>query len=537
MDEDAARMEPPGPARPASSKGVSNEASLRQAELLDLTHDSIMVRTLDNRITFWNQGAVQRYGWNREEAIGQVSHDLLKTEFPRSLKEIRAELEREGEWEGELVHTTRDGRKIVVDSRWVLRCDALGVPLEILETNNDVTARKRAEEERHRIEEQMRHLQKLESLGLLAGGIAHDFNNLLMAIMGNCGLAQLDLVATSPAQPRLLEVERAAQRAADLCNQLLAYSGKGKFVILRLDLNEVVTEISHLLEVSVSRKAVLRYNLAPDLPVIEADPSQIRQVIMNLITNASDAIGERSGVIAITTGVMECDRAYLEDTIPCGYTAEEGRYVFLEVNDTGCGMDKATLTKLFDPFFTTKKTGRGLGLASVLGIVRGHRGAIRLYSEVRRGTSFKILFPAADGPADDLSLRTESPAPWRGHGTVLVVDDEEVVRITARRVLEHFGFTVLTSVDGLEAVATFRQHAEEIVLVLLDMTMPHLSGEETFRELRRIRGNVLVLLTSGYNEQESTQSFSGKGLAGFIQKPYRPVDLLAKIREILRGED
>ncbi|WBL36438.1 PAS domain S-box protein [Tepidiforma flava] len=395
----------------------------------------------------------------------------------------------------------------------------------------DTTDLVRAEEERRRFDLQMQQTQKLESLGVLAGGIAHDFNNLLVAILGNAGLALMELPPESPARQTVLAIETAAQRAAELTRQMLAYSGKGKFVIERLNLSRVVEEMAHLLEVSVSKRAVLKYRFAPDLPAIEGDATQIRQVIMNLITNASDAIGERSGVISVSTGLLYADRAYLktaymDDDLP------EGDYVYLEVADTGVGMDEETAARIFDPFFTTKFTGRGLGLAAVLGIVRSHRGAIKLYTEPGRGTTFKILFPAA-GPAAAPAPAAPAAASAAGRGgTILVVDDDETVRTVTRRMLEQAGYTVLLAADGSEALRCYRERPG-IDLVLLDMTMPHMDGEETFRELRRIDPRVRVLLTSGYNEQDATDRFAGKGLAGFIQKPYRPLDLLEKVREAL----
>jgi PAS domain S-box-containing protein len=398
----------------------------------------------------------------------------------------------------------------------------------------DVTERRAAEEERRRLDHQMQQTQKLESLGILAGGIAHDFNNLLVAILGNAGLALLELPPESPARQTVQAIETAAQRAADLTRQMLAYSGKGKFVIEPLNLSRVVEEMAHLLEVSVSKRAVLKYHFAPNLPPIEADATQVRQVIMNLITNASDAIGDRSGVISISTGMQHCDRAYLRASY-LDADLPEGDYVYIEVADTGEGMDEATRARIFDPFFTTKFTGRGLGLAAVLGIVRGHRAAIKLYSEPGRGTTFKVLFPAArlsGARAPEPAPRPEPRAATGPRATVLVVDDDETVRTVTRRILERSGFTVLLAPDGLRALETYRA-TPDIALVILDMTMPHMDGEECFRELRHLDPAVRVLLTSGYNEQDATERFVGKGLAGFIQKPYRPADLLTRVEEVL----
>ena len=404
--------------------------------------------------------------------------------------------------------------------------------LEIMTFVSDNIARAiervRAEEERQRLEAQIQHAQKLESLGVLAGGIAHDFNNLLTGILGNADLALMDLAPDSPAYASLTEIKATAQRAADLSRQMLAYSGKGSFVIEPIDLNQVVREMGHLMEVSISKKAVLRYELSDDLPAIIGDATQIRQVIMNLITNASDAIGDDEGVISIRSGTEECDHdylggCYLNEQLP------EGLYVYLEVTDDGCGMDRDTMQRIFDPFFTTKFTGRGLGLASTLGIVRGHHGTVRVKSEPGRGTRFRVLLPASQIRREELARPKVAPQRWSGAGTVLIVDDEEAVREVAARMLEQAGLTVVTAADGREAVEFYRRHADEIGCVLLDLTMPHMSGEETLQELRRIRSDVRVVVSSGYSEQEVVSRFVDKGISGFVQKPYLVSKLVSEV--------
>jgi CheY-like chemotaxis protein len=290
--------------------------------------------------------------------------------------------------------------------------------------------------------------------------------------------------------------------------------------------------MAHLLEVSVSKRAVLKYRFAPNLPIIEGDATQVRQVVMNLIINASDAIGERSGAISVSTGMMHADAAYFAGAYLDG-DLPPGDYVYLEVADTGEGMDEATRKRIFDPFFTTKFTGRGLGLAAVLGIVRGHRGAIKLYSEPGRGTTFKVLFPTGSGEVSALAPESDrQPGSDLAGRVALIVDDDETVRSVTRRILERAGMTVLLAVDGEDGLRVYGENPR-IDLVLLDMTMPRMDGEEVFRELRRVDPDVCVVLTSGYNEQDATERFAGKGLAGFIQKPYRPVDLLAKLVEAL----
>jgi signal transduction histidine kinase/CheY-like chemotaxis protein len=386
--------------------------------------------------------------------------------------------------------------------------------------------------ESRRLETKLVETAKLESLGVLAGGIAHDFNNLLTGILGNASLARQELPPASLGQPMLDQIETAARRAADLCKQMLAYSGKGRFVVQRLDLNKLIEDTTHLLQISIAKNCVLRFNLARDLPVIRADATQLRQVIMNLVINGSEAIGSRSGVLALTTGVARVDAEYLKGFRPDA-SPPHGDYVFVEVSDNGCGMDTATLARIFDPFFTTKFTGRGLGLAAVLGIVRGHKGGLKVYSEPGKGTTFKLFFPVAGGKAQDSATPFADTAPFKGSGTVLVVDDEETVRTVAARMLERLGFGVVLASDGREAMDKFHADPGRFTLVLLDLTMPHLDGEETFRQMRLLNPGVRVILTSGFNQQEAVNRFTGKGLAGFIQKPFELSSLIQVIRSVL----
>jgi PAS domain S-box-containing protein len=492
----------------------------------------------DGTVQFIDRGAMRILGLEKRfsdpaELVGHPIGNLIIYEGPKG--RLRDEVRRRGH----IRDFEYDFRTLDGEHRWALH-DSYAVvdertgELAIQVIIRDITAQKKAEEERRRLESRVQQAQKLESLGVLAGGIAHDFNNLLMGILGNAGIALMDLPPESPSRASVQRVEAAALRAAELTNQLLAYSGKGRFLVMPLNVNRAIEEMAHLLETVISKKVLLRMNLAADLPTIEADASQIRQILMNLITNASDAVGDDTGVVTITTGTVEVTRDYaatalLED-IP------EGTYVFVEVTDTGCGMDAITLTHIWDPFFTTKEKGRGLGLAAVLGIIRGHKGAIKVYTEVARGTTFKALFPATSQEAEPLGANRRllaNEVAWRGNGTILVADDEEAVRVVARMTLERFGFKVLLASDGLEALHLFRESSAEIVAVLLDMTMPNLGGEETFRELRRLKADVKVILSSGYTEQDAIEHFANKGISGFIQKPYRPASLIEKLRALL----
>lgn len=402
--------------------------------------------------------------------------------------------------------------------------------LSKLEIVRDITAQKHAEEKRRELEARLQRGQKLESLGVLAGGIAHDFNNLLVGVLGNASLALEVLPEDSQAAKLIRRVEHAAQRAADLTRQMLAFAGKERFVVRPVVLSQLIREMAELLEASVPKKVALAYDLRENLATVQADPSQLRQVIVNLVTNAAEAIGDRSGTITIHTGEMEADAAYLagcylDDQLP------GGRYAFVEILDTGAGMDEEVRAKIFDPFFSTKFTGRGMGLAAVLGIVRSHRGAVNVSSQPGQGTVFRVMFPTFGPPLEKDGGSRRSDGPACRHGTVLVVDDEEAVRMVARTVLEHHGFTVLTANDGREAIAVYRTHRDAVDVVLLDLMMPHLSGEEVFRELFNLKADARVILSSGYDEQDVTARFAGMGLAGFIQKPYRPAALVEAVRQ------
>ncbi len=422
------------------------------------------------------------------------------------------------------------------DWKWILAHGKIvqwnenGEPMRMLGTHTDIE-RKQIERQRLEMERHLLHTQKLESLGVLAGGIAHDFNNLLMAILGYADLSLLEVSPVSPVRSKLQEIIKASHRAADLCQQMLAYSGKGQFVIEHMYLNEVIQEMVHMLKTSISKNVLLNLNLDKMAPHIEGDPTQIRQVIMNLVINASEAIGEKSGVITVSTGARYCEDAYLQETFHVD-SLPEGLYVSLEVSDTGCGMDRETQSRIFEPFFTTKFTGRGLGMSAVLGIMRGHKGALRVYSEPGKGTTFRLLFPASSETADRSSGDAEEAgSAWRGSGLVLLVDDEETVLGVGRSMLEIMGFSVITAWDGREAVTIYRERSKEIAFIVMDLTMPHMNGEEAFREMRRIDPDVKVFISSGYSEWEISARFAGKSLAGFIQKPYQMANLLEMLKK------
>jgi PAS domain S-box-containing protein len=478
----------------------------------------------------WNRAFREISGYTDEEIARLSAPDSYYA--PEGLERAKVFVERvmqQGAGTIELELICKDGRQVPTEYRVSVINDDQGNPKYVISIGRDITERKRAEEEKLAFERQVQQAQKLESLGVLAGGIAHDFNNLLVGILGNAELALMHLPSESPVGEIIKKMVDASTRAADLAKQMLAYSGKGMFVIESLDLEKLVVEMQPLLKTMIPKKATVNFDFAKNVPAIEADVDQIRQIIINLVTNAAEAIGENSGRISIRTGTMECDRYYLDETY-LDNDLPEGEYAYLEVFDSGCGMDRNTVGKIFDPFFSTKFASRGLGLAVVLGIVRGHRGAIKVYSEPGRGTTFKVLFPIVRirEPLIAPPVKDFSDESLKGK-RVLLVDDEETVRSVGRMILDLFGVEVVTANNGKQALELFEKEPDDFDCVLLDLTMPLLDGEETFREMQRVKKDVCVILSSGYDRQDLISRFAGRGLAGFIQKPYGPT----KLREAL----
>jgi PAS domain S-box-containing protein len=542
-----------GLAHDLTERKRAEEEINRLAQAIRSISECICICDLNDRITFVNDAFVNTYGYGRDELIGQpIDLVRLPSEPASALQQIHQETI-SGGWHGELINRKKDGTEFPIFLSTSVVEDENQRPIALVGVALDITERKQAEQA-------LLQTQKLESLGVLAGGIAHDFNNLLVGILGNAGLALMELPPESPAHETVKQIETAGQRAAELARQMLAYSGKGHFVIQPLNLNLLIEEMAHLLQVAISKSVVLKFNFARDLAVIEADATQIRQIVMNLVVNAAEAIGEENGIITITTGAMHVDCEYLAEAYPMP-DPKPGDYVFLEVTDSGCGMDAETQTKIFDPFFTTKFTGRGLGLAAVLGIVRGHKGAIKISSTPGQGTTFTVLLPSIETAAAPMEaehgLRTSSLSGNRNQ--VLVIDDDDTVRKVTARVLEKLGFSVLQAAGGRDGIEAFRNHAHEITCVLLDLTMPHPTGEEVFREIRRLKPDTPVILMSGYSEQEAISHFAGPvpapppkgsygtgrsllhpdakdtersaGIAGFLKKPYTPDELREQLEK------
>ncbi len=514
------------------------ESQIRQADtkeeiVLQSISEMVLYQDTQLQILWANQTACRHIGASSVGAlVGRLCRDVLghtpeqceTCPIRRALQTGRAEEEELRQPNGDV---------------WRVRANPVrdegGAVTGVVTVSSDVTERTQAEEENRKLESKIQQAQKLESLGILAGGIAHDFNNLLVGILGNADLASGEIPSDAPAQPIVGEIKKAALRAADLAGQMLAYSGKGSFIIKPLCLNELVRDMARLLKMSLPNRSAPQYDFADDSPLVDGDAGQLRQVVMNLITNAADATGSNGGEIRIRTFFREMTQEDLSKA-QIGHHLPGGVYVGLEVADAGVGMSDETKHKIFDPFFSTKFTGRGLGLAAVLGIVRGHGGAIHVDSQPGRGTTFQVFLPRSRSSVKPVAVqRPVAPVRWRGEGTVLVVDDEPTVRKVVKAMLTRSGFSVLLAETGQEAVDLFRLHDKTIRAVLLDLTMPGTGGEETFRELRALRSDVRIVLSSGYKQQDVADYFVQHGLAGFLHKPYEMNSLIRILRTVIEA--
>jgi PAS domain S-box-containing protein len=492
--------------------------------------DAVIGKSIEGIIQSWNLGAERLYGYQAEEIIGRPMSDLIPPDLVHEEADILEHVRRgSGAMRWQTVRRRKDGTLVDVALTISPIRDKTGQIIGASHLARDITEEKKTAEN-------MRQMQKLESLGVLAGGIAHDFNNLLVGVIGNASLALSELEPESPVKQPIEEVLAAGERAAQLTQQLLAYSGKGRFVLERLDLSAQIRETLPLIHAAIPHNVGMQLNLADDLPSIEADAAQIQQLVMNTIINGAEAVSEgRPGLVTVTTRRVNVDEEYLE-TLAGSSKGEitPGSYVLLEIQDTGVGMDEATKARIFDPFFTTKFLGRGLGLSAVLGIVLGHRGSIDVSSTPGLGTTIRALLPASEKAALPTPPKQRAVSDLSGGGAILFVDDEEVVRRVAKQALGRYGYTVLLAEDGRSGVDAFRRSADRIVCVVLDLTMPVMSGEAALACIKAMRADVPVILSSGFNEVEAIRRFEGKGLAGFLQKPYQARDLLEKVKSVLR---
>jgi len=475
--------------------------------------EGVTVANKDGQYIYVNPAFCEMIGYSVDELLQMTVYDV-KSENQDQTSFSRTKSSKEG-LPVQVYLRRKDGSEFF--SEVLGKVIQLGDETIILGIIRDITDYLTHDDERLILERRMQHAQKLESLGVLAGGIAHDFNNILMVILGNADLALTELSPMSSVRSNLIEIEKASRRAAELSKQMLAYSGKGQFIVDKIIVDELVQDMVHLLEVSTSKKVTLTYNFADNVPTFGGDVTQIRQVIMNLITNASEAVGDNQGVVSLSTGTMNCNRNYLDNTETVIHSATDkplktGTYAYIEVSDTGCGMDSETIERMFDPFFTTKFTGRGLGMSAVQGIMRGHNGAINVDSTVGKGTTFRILFYIAEQQnfADSKEGESSSSEKFESNkfsGTVLLV--------------EYLGFHVLTACDGQDALQVFTENKDDINYIFLDLMMPKMDGKQAFLEIQKINdNNTPVLLCSGYSEINAIESLVESGLAGFLQKPF-----------------
>jgi len=498
----------------------------------------IAMADLEGRWTYANPAFIQLWGFKNAADVTQKPLSAFwdaKHSIPDILKTV-AEKEK---WVGELTAKKSDGTSFTVQASLSLVKDEKNNPEQIMASFTDLTEQKRAEAA-------LRNAQKLESLGVLAGGIAHDFNNLLVGVLGNATLALKKLPETNEARKFLDDIIMSAQTASKLTSQLLAYSGKGRFIVQPINISQQILKIERLLQLSISKTTELIFELEEDLPLINGDTTQIHQVVINLVTNASEALDGKQGTVTVSTGTRMLSHQQAAPPVT-QYQIESGRYVFVRVSDNGCGMSPKTLEKIFDPFFTTKFAGRGLGLSAVQGIVIAHCGTLHVESKPGKGTTIEVCFPVADEAAEAAKTPIERPktkiyvvqktptAEFKNlSGTILVVDDENIVRTVASHILDEIGMKVLSAENGRKAIDIYKRDPSRIDVILLDMTMPVMNGVETFKELRKINPNVKVILTSGYSADEVKLNFDNSNdLSGFLEKPFTAQALSEKIRNVL----
>jgi two-component system cell cycle sensor histidine kinase/response regulator CckA len=493
----------------------------QQAELLDLARDAIVLEKIDGTILLWSDGAAEMYGWPKEEVLGRIMRHLLRTEYPFPRAEIIPQLLRDSRWEGELTHTRKDGKKIQVLSRWTLKRDRLGNPESIMIINHDIT-------ERLKLEEQLRQAQKMEAIGRLTGGIAHDFNNILQTIGINADLALLDLPAESALRDNLDLILKSALRGKDLVRQMLLFGRKSQRKQEVLTLTPLIKETFKLLRSSIPTTIQMNLHLETESDAVYADPSQIQQVIMNLCTNAAYAIQGMTGSIDISLQAVTCG---LTD-LPEG-DMQPGDYPVLSVEDTGSGMDEGVKKQIFEPFFTTKPVGEGtgLGLPVVYGIVKSHKGGIRVYSEPGKGSIFRIYIPKAVAEVS-VKGKTAEPIP-RGTERILFVDDEELIVNSGRNMLQHLGYQVMAVLDSQEALKLFSHDPSQFDLVITDQTMPFMTGEDFGKVLMNIRPDIPVILCTGYSDMISSKKATAMGFQGFIMKPFTVREGAELVRRVL----
>jgi PAS domain S-box-containing protein len=511
----------------------NQEAVLREKALLrtliDSVSDLIYFKDSDGFYLGCNKASEAFVGLSEAEQIGKTDFDLINPELAEACRRNDRFVMESGtvvtseEWV-----TYPDGRKVFLDTRKAPILGDDGHAIGIVGISRDITERKRLEEERQELEQHFQQSQKLESLGVLAAGIAHNFNNLLSIITGNCYLVKL---RPEMAADHITPIEKAAGRAADLCEQMLIYAGKPSLVKTQINLAELVCSMLTMLQSTISQNSVISHDISDDIPWVHGDAAQLRQVVLNLVINSSEAIGEAQGEIDVSLAVNEVIEGevrldYLGKPIP------SGRYVCLGVSDNGCGMDDDVRKRIFEPFYTTKFTGRGLGMSAVLGIISAHKGALQLHSLPEYGTSVNVYLPVQAEDCMKPEKTTDAGvAHWKGSGTILMVEDEKLIQVVAQEMLTELGFTIIEAANGKQALELYQRHAAEIRLVVSDIGMPVMDGYELFRELKKLNPELPIVISSGFGEATITSRIDRNEIAGFINKPYNFV----RMQEVLKG--
>lgn len=512
---------------------------IRQQKLiLDSAAEGIAGLDPEGNFTFINPAAAEMLGATGGELIGQSAHEMLFRSHRCSEDDtvsscpICSVLRHGGgtlRMEGEFARV--DGTRFPVEYSVTSMHEGPNVIGAVLGFK-DMTEHRRAEEERRRLEAQIQQAQKLESLGLLAGGIAHDLNNTLVGVQGNASLALAQVADETDLHDRLQRIVGACERASKVIRQMLAYAGHVTCDTSPLDLNRLIEDMTEFMRASVPKTMILETRLDPALPKIQGDNGQLQQVITNLIVNAVEAIGDQKGRITLSTSLTRLSAADIQKTFP-GQNLTPGQYARLEVEDTGRGMSAETLQRIFEPFFSEKGVGRGLGLAAMLGVVRAHRGGVSVESGLQKGTRFTVVLPALEQPVAERNARRPQPRLEAG-STVLVVDDEHEVRDVVKDMLTERGLRVLTAEDGSCAVELFRQHADTIDVVLLDLAMPGRGGDEALREILAIRPDAKVIVSSGFVEESVSSQFGDVRPAAFLRKPFTTELLMDRISSVLQ---
>jgi PAS domain S-box-containing protein len=513
----------------------SSEYKLKQ--VINQAGDSIIIHDLNGLILDANKCACKNLGYTYDELIKLNIFDIEVSITKSNIKQLWRDLKTKKHLKVDGLQKRKDDSTFIVEAN--ISCLNIVDNRQIMMITRDIAEREAAEAEKIKLERAMYHSQKLESLGVLAGGIAHDFNNLLTIIQGNNQIALMKSDAKSSIYDNLTKIADASNKATYLTTQMLAYSGKGSFIIETIYINTLITEMVHLLKSSISKKAILQTDLTKDIGTFNGDSTQIRQIIMNLIINASEALENKEGLIKISTkeieyGILEDEFKIFHDPL---ISVLSGSYIYIEVHDSGCGMNQETKDKMFDPFYTTKRDGRGLGMSAILGIIKSHKGAIDIYSELNQGTVIKIIFPKDElKPLLKHKYLNNVDINWRSNGSILLADDEHGVAEIAKDYLVFLGFNVTITYNGIEAINNYKKYYKKYKYVFLDLNMPKLDGIQTFHEMRKINPEIKAFIHSGYSEKHISKKYQHHGLVGFIQKPYSInylIELLKQAETIL----